>query len=156
VVTRTSFSSRFATESEAVYARRSVSLRRLEMAFETSLANFSVTLQPDRSVVLLRSPLQPGASWEGSWSGDVPGSYSVEVLGETTSRTPAGSFRSIRVRTVLTWQGEHQGTLDVISWIDPRSRVLLESSGRVIAATGVQNQNYEASFTTLLVSGPGY
>lgn len=132
-------------------------LREMLMTFDTSEGSFSVRLRPGSGSDLLRFPLRPGHSWTGAWTNSpTSGTYKVSVLAHDKTRLGPRVFRTVRVRSTFTWDGTHRGRMEVTSWIDPRTRLALESVGVLEARTGNEDHFYKITFQQALDQGPGY
>lgn len=126
------------------------------LTFDTNDGAFDVRLRP-KGADILRWPLRSGASWNGAWTtSPTAGTYRVTVLGAEVTTVGRRRFQTVRVRTTMTWAGEHKGKMETTSWIDPRTRLPLETVGYLEAATGIEDHFYKANFQSVLDEGPGY
>ncbi|MDP9068370.1 MAG: protein kinase [Actinomycetota bacterium] len=150
-------SERFSIASLVDYRPGAALLRETLMTFRTSQGGFEVRLRPDPAMELLRSPLEPNERWDGAWiSAPTPGSYSVEVIDHDRSLISGRRIPTIKLKTIIRWKGDHPGSLEMTSWIDPDTRVTVESVVRMRARTGHEDFSYETTYHHVLMSGPGY
>lgn len=99
-------------------------------------------------------PLRVGSSWTDRWLGQTRGALGAEVVSK--DRIPVGGEANVGYRVLSTtrFQGRSAGRLSVTEWVDPESNLAIRSRTDLVLKDG--STEYETSFDTRLISGPGY
>lgn len=156
-VTASRHSPRLLIQSHLVQTRASTRLVETLMTFNTTEGAFSVRLQPDPAADLVRFPFIGPHRWNGAWtSRPTSGRYSVDIEGMDTTKIGKREVKAMRVSTTMTWDGPHAGRLQSTSWVDPWTRLVVETVGVIEANTGEGDRFYKVTFQSTLRSGPGY
>lgn len=115
---------------------------------------FENSYAPKPPVESLRFPMSDGQSWSGRWTDSTSGTYSFEV-GEREELEVGGRVvQAFRVTYEMTFEGEFEGSSDGTVWVDPATRVVVASAGRLDLTSSFGR--YVTEGRTRLLSGPRY
>ena len=154
VVTQADSSTSRSTTTTTRYSRAGALITKVKVRFNYEGFRFDNSYQPDPPVESLRYPLRAGSQWAGRWEDSTSGSYTISV-GESRAVTVGSStVQAFPVRTRTTFEGEFDGTADVISWIDPATAAMVKLEGEIDVKSVFGR--YSSEFTANLRSGPGY
>ncbi len=115
---------------------------------------FENTYQPEPPVEALRFPLERGAAWSGRWRDSTSGTYEVRVLGTELVSVGGASVNAFKLETVTEFSGEFEGSARSVVWLDPASKVVVKTTGKVELESAFGR--YITEFENELRSGPGF
>lgn len=115
---------------------------------------YSTAYQPDPPVEALRTPLEVGATWSGTWKDTTSGDYAIRVAGRDQIAAAGRRINAFRLDTRTNFRGEFTGRADLVVWVDPITMIPVKTIGklRLSSTYGDFNSDFEVTLT----SGPSY
>lgn len=138
----------------ATYTRRSALVTEVYARFTYEGFSFENTYRPEPSVESLRFPLRMGATWSGRWKDSTSGEYWMDVIGIAEVKVGGATVNAFKLSSVTTFEGEFEGTAKALVWIDPTTKAMVKTTGRLDLRSAFGR--YITEFSNVLRSGPGY
>lgn len=138
----------------STYTRRSALVTEVYARFAYEGFTFENTYRPEPPVESLRFPLREGAAWSGRWKDSTSGEYSIDVLGVEEVKVGGGAVNAFKLSSVTTFEGEFEGSAKALIWVDPATKAMVKTTGRLDLRSAFGR--YITEFSNVLRSGPGY
>ena len=136
------------------YTRRSALVTEVYARFSYEGFTFENTYRPEPPVESLRFPLREGAAWSGRWKDSTSGEYSIDVLGIEEVKVGGAVVNAFKLSSVTTFEGEFDGSAKALIWVDPATKAMVKTTGRLDLRSAFGR--YITEFSNVLRSGPGY
>lgn len=138
----------------STFTRRSALVTEVYARFAYEGFTFENTYRPEPPVESLRFPLREGASWSGRWRDSTSGEYSIDVIEVDEVSVEGAAIDAFKLSSVTSFEGEFEGTAKALIWVDPATKVVVKTTGRLDLRSAFGR--YITEFSNALRSGPGY
>jgi hypothetical protein len=92
--------------------------------------------------------------WSGEWKDKTSGDYSISIGDRENVSVNGQTVRAYRIETETNFRGQFDGRSVATVWLDPRTKSVLKSQGKMDVKSAFGRYNTE--YSTMLASGPGY
>jgi hypothetical protein len=147
-------SSNRTTRTTLLFTRDSALITNVYAKVAYSGFTFEENYEPDPPVRSLLFPLSVGRRWSGEWKADTSGDYSVSVTGRESIEVDGRRIDAFVVSTSTDFRGEYDGSADITAWVDPETRSIVKSTGKVHLES--RFGSYGTEFEITMLKGPGY
>ena len=138
----------------STFTRRSALVTEVYARFSYEGFTFENTYRPEPPVESLRFPLSEGDSWSGRWKDSTSGDYAIDVLEVEEVSVGGAAINAFKLSSVTNFEGEFEGTAKALIWVDPSTKVVVKTTGRLDLRSAFGR--YITEFSNALRSGPGY
>lgn len=138
----------------STFTRRSALVTEVYARFSYEGFTFENTYRPEPPVESLRFPLREGDAWSGRWKDSTSGEYSIDVLGVEEVSVGGAAINAFKLSSVTSFEGEFEGSAKALIWVDPATKVVVKTTGRLDLRSAFGR--YITEFSNALRSGPGY
>ena len=138
----------------AEFTRRSALVTEVYARFSYEGFTFENTYRPEPPVESLRFPLREGNAWSGRWKDSTSGDYSIEVIDLEEVSVGGAAINAFKLSSVTNFEGEFDGSAKALIWVDPATKVVVKTTGRLDLRSAFGR--YITEFSNTLRSGPGY